>query len=409
METKETVLFHLQHLRQLVFEVTDLCNLNCNYCGLSQLYEGYDIRNNKMLSLNQAKTLIDYVFKIRDKAAGVTYPLNISFYGGEPLLNMNLIEQVVDYLSQEQLQKVTLGMTTNGLLLDKYMDFLAKHKFQLVISLDGDETGHSYRVDYAGHNSFQRVFKNIRQLQGRYPDYFEKYVLFNAVLHNRNSVEATYHFIKKNFKKVPQIVPLNAAGIREDKVDEFRAMYQNVNESLIKSGNCEAIEAEMFIHAPRVMDLTQFIFKQSGNVFGDFNDLIFDISSSKKQWTGTCSPFAKKMFVTVHGKILQCERISHHFELGQILEDRVELDAEKIANKQNEYITKIKSQCEKCYLNEECPQCVYNIDNISNASPRCINFCNKNRYQQAQQSTGNYLREHRHYYEKILNEVTVTY
>lgn len=84
-------------------------------------------------------------------------------------------------------------MTTNAMLLDKYMDFLQEKEFRLLISLDGNEEGQGYRVDTRGNNSFPRVFHNIKLLQETYPEYFEKHVRFNAVLHNKNSVESIYH------------------------------------------------------------------------------------------------------------------------------------------------------------------------------------------------------------------------
>lgn len=102
METKETVLYHLQHLRQLVFEVTDSCNLNCSYCGVSHLYEGFDNRNGKYLLFKKARVIIDYLFSIRDNSPGTNYPLTISFYGGEPLVNTKFIRQVIEYLNNPQ-------------------------------------------------------------------------------------------------------------------------------------------------------------------------------------------------------------------------------------------------------------------------------------------------------------------
>lgn len=409
MVTKETVLYHLQHLRQLVFEVTDLCNLNCRYCGLSQLYEGHDERDGKNLSFKNARLIIDYLFSIRDHSPGANYPLVFSFYGGEPLLNMKLIKQIINYLDNPQFPKVTFGMTTNAMLLDKHMDFLAEKKFQLVISLDGDEASQSYRVDHAGKNSFQRVFRNVKSLQEKYPDYFQNFVLFNSVLHNRNNVESTYRFIKKHFDKTPLVAPLNTVGVLEDKIQEFKRMYQNPYESILQSGNCEALEAEMFVHTPRVLNLTHHIFKYNGNTFNDFNDLIFDTSGMSSKQTGTCSPFSKKMFVTVNGKILQCERIGHHFALGEILNNRVKLNVDDIVSKQNQYLSKCSMQCSDCYLKAECPQCVYNIDDISKEQPKCTSFSSKSKYEQTKGMTIDYLREHPHYYEKILNEITVKY
>lgn len=409
METKETVLYNLQYLKQLVFEVTDYCNLNCKYCGVSQFYEGHENRNRKMLSFEKARLIIDYIFSVRHNSPGANYPLNFSFYGGEPLLNIQLIKKIVKYARKKEFPHVAFGMTTNGLLLDKHIDYLASNKFGLVISLDGDEFGQSYRVDHREVNSFQKVFTNIKLLQKQFPDYFQKYVIFNSVLHNRNSVESIYHFCKENFDKVPMIAPLNTVGVREDNIMEFKNMYQNINESILKSGNCEMIEAEMFIRTPRLLNLTQYIFKHNGSTFVDFNDLMYNTTGMNTRQTGTCSPFAKKMFVTANGKILQCERIPHQFILGQITNKEVELDLENIAAKQNEFVLKCTEQCVRCYLQKECPQCIYNIESLHNDKPVCGNLCDKENYECNRDITIDYLREHPNYYEKILNEVNIRY
>ena len=115
------------------------------------------------------------------------------------------------------------------------------------------------------------------------------------------------------------------------------------------------------------------------------------------------------MFVTVNGKILQCERIGHHFALGEILNNRVKLNVDDIVSKQNQYLSKCSMQCSGCYLKAECPQCVYNIDDISKEQPKCTSFSSKSKYEQTKGMTIDYLREHPHYYEKILNEITVKY
>lgn len=53
--------------------------------------------------------------------------------------------------------KYGYAMTTNGMLLDRYMSFLAEKEVMLLLSLDGDEYAQGYRVDHRGANSFQRV------------------------------------------------------------------------------------------------------------------------------------------------------------------------------------------------------------------------------------------------------------
>ena len=66
--------------------------------------------------------------------------LTLSFYGGEPLRNFSFISEIVTYAKAIKPEKLKLrfSMTTNGLLLKKYMGFLAENEFELSISLDGD-------------------------------------------------------------------------------------------------------------------------------------------------------------------------------------------------------------------------------------------------------------------------------
>lgn len=57
---KEVIYSNIRNLSQVTFEVTDACNLQCKYCGYGELYDGYDTRKSKMLSLEQAYPLLEY-------------------------------------------------------------------------------------------------------------------------------------------------------------------------------------------------------------------------------------------------------------------------------------------------------------------------------------------------------------
>ena len=309
--------YSLANLKQLVFEVTDACNLRCKYCAYADLYEGYDQRENLKLPFQKAKLIIDYLYEYWEKryCIEVNDPITIGFYGGEPLLNVPFIQQVINYIESLNPigKKFHYNMTTNAILLDRYMDFLAENEFRLLISLDGDEKGQSYRVDTKGKNSFDKVLANIQLLRSKYPSYFEHYVMFNSVLHNRNEVESTYRFIKDKFGKEPMISPLNNSGVRKDKLQEFYQAYQNVATSIQKANNCEALKNELFIKSPETGALVNYIYHHTGNVFNDYNDLLLGREGSSFPPSGTCIPFSKKMFITVKGRILQCEKIDHNF------------------------------------------------------------------------------------------------
>jgi len=411
--TPQNIRHNLQHLRQLVFEVTDRCNLNCKYCAYSELYQGHDTREGKNISFTRAKLIIDYLQDLwkDDYSDGNYCEFIISFYGGEPLMNVPFIKQVVDYLERLELRKIgkicSYSMTTNAMLLDQYMDYLVEKDFGLLISLDGDEFAQSYREDHSGKNSFDRVLRNIKLLQEKYPDYFKNKTGFNAVLHNRNEVESIYQFFRTQFDKIPRIAPLNEAGISEEKKEEFIKMYRNPIESFYKSVNCEAIESEMIMNTPRTAQLVDYILYQSGNNFNTYNDL-YTNKDDFPPATGTCTPFSTKMFITVKGKILPCERIGHQYSLGQVFEDRIELNEESISDKHNYYVSRYVKQCVNCTSNKFCSLCVYQVDDICKDDAHCPIYLSKKDFEKRNEKNFKFLEEHPHYYRRILEEVKIS-
>ena len=113
----------LINLRQITFEVTDACNLKCKYCGLGELYDGYDAREDKYLPIEKAKKIIDYLVELwQDSSPDKFYhSIALSFYGGEPLLNIEFIKEITSYAEQRILNReLHYSITTNAMLLNKY-------------------------------------------------------------------------------------------------------------------------------------------------------------------------------------------------------------------------------------------------------------------------------------------------
>lgn len=166
----------LVNVPQITFEVTDACNLNCTYCGYGDFYSDHDARNGIMLPIGKAKALIDYLSGMWNSAENVSFNRNIyvSFYGGEPLLNMQFITEIVDHFKcmNCRSRSFTFSMTTNGLLLHKYIDYLAENKFHTLVSLDGDREANDYRVDKSGKPAFDRIVANVNMVKKNYPEYF---------------------------------------------------------------------------------------------------------------------------------------------------------------------------------------------------------------------------------------------
>ncbi|HUX55470.1 MAG TPA: radical SAM peptide maturase [Bacteroidales bacterium] len=402
---------NLVNLSQIVFEVTDVCNLRCKYCGYGELYEGYDPRGRGNLSLKKACNILDYLAELWKENIGtsLSQPIRLSFYGGEPLMNMMLIKEIIQYAESLNItgKRFYYNMTTNGLLLIKHMDYLAEKEFELLISLDGNEKDHSYRVDHRGRNSHKQVVENIRLLKQKFPDYFKKHVDFNTVLHNMNSVESAHNYIKNNFGKETKIASLNNSGIRKDKVNEFINMFQNKDSSIDKSGNREKLEAELFLEAPRTRQLTNYFYMFSGNMFDNYSSLFCDVNKIEIAPTGTCTPFYKKMFITVTGKILQCEKINHEFAMGRVSDDKVEMDFDHIAEIANDYIFRFIRQCNTCVYIRRCSQCVFQIDEINSSDPKCYSYTSDKSFQNSINENLDFLGKNPGLYKKIMKDVQI--
>lgn len=409
--TESMVEYNLVHLRQIIFEVTDACNLQCKYCAYSDLYEGYDARENIKFPLHRAKLVVDYLHNIwsRNAPIGIDYSVTLTFYGGEPTLNMPFIEEIINYI--ESLPSVgrhyKYSTTTNAVLLDKYVDYFVKKDFHLLISLDGDEKGQSYRVYKNGQNSFDTVYRNIKLLQEKYPDYFATNVNFNSVIHNRNGVAAAHYFIKKEFGKNTMLSSLSPMGLRKDKKKEADEIYCNIFSSIKEAPDCEALESDLFFNNPQTYGLILNIHRYSGNVYDNYSRLLFDRNKALKFPTGTCIPFSKKMFITVKGRILQCEKIDHQFALGRVDDEKVTLDLELIAKRFNGYIAKYKKQCEKCAKNQSCGLCIYEVEDLDKPGGTCFSFTTQKEFDRQCVQKMAYLDKHPDLYRKILKELTI--
>lgn len=412
--TSDSVVSALANLPQLVFEVTDACNLRCKYCAYGEFYEDYDCRENKMLSTEKAIRLIDYLAKYWSSNLNVSADkkITISFYGGEPLLNFTFIEAIVKHIKNNihcPHRRFSFSMTTNAMLLHKYMDFLQENCFHLLISLDGNKENDGYRMDKVGHSSFERVVANVDILQKKYPDYFLRYVNFNAVLHNKNSVESIYRFFKEKYDKIPRISELNNVGIRKDKLEEFNRTYKNSQESLRQAEHYEEIERDMFMNTGNYQSLTLYLHQYSGFVYRDYTDLLFDkweAENIRRIPTGTCLPFSKKMFVTVNNKILPCERIGHQFALGKIGETEIELNPEWIANKYNDYYARMEAQCSRCKNQKACIQCLFNLKDVE-SKPVCFGYMTDKDFRNYVNRQMYFLERNPEMYKKIMEDVIV--
>jgi len=367
----------LANIGQVTFEVTERCQLNCKYCGYGDFYRDYDQRENKNLSVDKAHRLLDFLGEYWNSEQNLSHDRNIyiGFYGGEPLLNIDFIKNIIAYVKAMPMahNRFTFTMTTNGLLVEKYMDFLAENRFNLLISLDGDREGNDYRVFQNGNPAFDDIIKNISALQNKHPEYFQKQVNFHAVHHKRNTVESIFRFIKETFNKIPIVNEISAYGINPQYKDQFMATYSNLTESLFQSTDYKTIERELFTNLPTIRSMSIFLHHYGGSTYKVYPALAFPHKKSVRTPTGTCLPFSRRLYVTVNGKILPCETIGHRFALGNVTATGVDIDFQRMADFYNRQFDAVRSMCRQCYNLDTCLACLFNME-FEDGHPKCTQF-----------------------------------
>ena len=149
-------------VKALCIHIAHTCNLNCEYCFASQgKYHG----DRAVMSFEVGKRALDFLIE----NSGTRHNLEVDFFGGEPLMNFEVVKQMVAYarsIEKEKGKNFRFTLTTNGLLIDDdVIDFANKEMSNVVLSLDGRKEIHDrFRVDYAGNGSFDKIVPKFQKL-----------------------------------------------------------------------------------------------------------------------------------------------------------------------------------------------------------------------------------------------------
>ena len=149
-------------IKALCLHVSHTCNLNCGYCFASQgKYHG----ERALMSFEVGRRALDFLVE----TSGSRHNLEVDFFGGEPLMNFDVVKQLVAYarsVEKERGKNFRFTLTTNGMLIDDdVIDFCNREMSNVVLSLDGrKEINDRTRVDYAGNGSYDRIVPKFQKL-----------------------------------------------------------------------------------------------------------------------------------------------------------------------------------------------------------------------------------------------------
>lgn len=286
----------------------------------------------------------------------------IGFYGGEPLLNFELIQQCSDYVSRCEKndgieRPVHFSLTTNGTLLtEEKVSFFIQHNFFLTVSLDGPRALHNeFRVFADGRGSFDVVFGNLQRIYDRDPDYYHKHLLINCTIPLSNNLLALRDF----FDQYDHLFggKLNVAFLTDG------------NASFENSYPAYAGWGEDMLRLEQEYIATHVDGKASGIEFHNaFVRQLFEqpylllhrramphVKANSLDRLNTCFPGERKVFVDVDGQLHMCERVYRQFPIGDVWHG---YDIQKVVDVFNRFSTFMNStECRHCWAVQMCPHC----------------------------------------------------
>ena len=148
-------------VKALCLHIAHSCNLNCSYCFASQgKYHG----ERALMSFEVGKRALDFLVE----NSGTRRNLEVDFFGGEPLMNFQVVKDLVAYarsIEKEKGKNFRFTLTTNGVLVDDdVIAFANRECSNVVLSLDGRKEVHDrFRVDYAGNGSWEKIVPKFQK------------------------------------------------------------------------------------------------------------------------------------------------------------------------------------------------------------------------------------------------------
>lgn len=358
-----------KRLKQLILQVTQQCNLRCEYCAYSGIYDGNRTHTTgKQMTFETAKKAIDFFFEHSTESTNVA----IGFYGGEPLLEFKLIQKCVDYINSiYEGKQLKYSMTTNGTLLTgDIAKFVAENNFDIGISLDGSKKEHDISRKFAnGKGSFDTVIQNLEELANTYPEYEKNHVNIFTTVNPYMDLGCVLEYfsssdiINDNSIMFNTMVPTNLKSEIPYKESYYQVRsYEYIKGLFAMVGKLDQKYVSRLTSSS--IDLAMRL-KKSLHFRSELEPVIHP--------GGPCQPGVLRLFVRYDGNFYPCERVNENLEYYRIgsLDEGFLLD--RMKNLMN-IGSLTEKECIECWNLRQCMMCTNEIEFEGNDKP-----CKKNK------------------------------
>ncbi len=186
-------------IKSMCLHIAHDCNLRCKYCFASTGDFG---TGRKLMPFETGKAAIDFLL---EKSVG-RENLDVDFFGGEPLMNFEVVKEIVAYARSKEKEygkHFDFTITTNGMLLnDENIDFINQEMHNVVLSLDGrKEVNDRMRTRVDGSGSYDKILPNFKKLVEKRGDK-EYYVRGTYTKYNLDFSEDVMHIYEAGFDQI---------------------------------------------------------------------------------------------------------------------------------------------------------------------------------------------------------------
>lgn len=317
-------------IKSMCLNIAHDCNLRCEYCFAAQGDFGH---GRKLMSFEVGKAAIDFLIK----HSANRHNLELDFFGGEPLMNFDVVKQVVEYarsVEKEHNKNFRFTITTNGVLLDDdSIDFINREMSNVVLSLDGrKEVNDRLRPTVNKKGSYDIIVPKYQKLVEARGDK-EYYVRGTFTKYNLDFADDVMHLNELGFDQIsvePVVTdPELPYALTEKDLPAIAEEYEKLSKLLIER-------------------------KKNGTGFNFFHFMI-DLDQGPcaiKRLRG-CSCGNEYVAVTPEGDIYPCHQFvgMDEWKMGSVLDDSVNIEMKKMFSKANIYS---KEECADCWAKFYC-------------------------------------------------------
>lgn len=222
-------------IKAMCLHIAHDCNLACKYCFAG---EGEYCGDRSLMSFEVGKQAFDFLIA----NSGTRKNLEVDFFGGEPLMNFEVVKQLVAYAREQEKihnKNFRFTLTTNGVLLDEeVMDFANKEMYNVVLSLDGrKETNDRMRVSRNGKGSYDLIVPKFKEMVKRRGDK-EYYIRGTYTHYNTDFTKDILHMADLGFTKLamePVVASPDAPyALKEEDLPTLFDQYEKLAAEMVR-------------------------------------------------------------------------------------------------------------------------------------------------------------------------------